>query len=450
MDAKAALVEMGLFRLEERLPVLLDRVRGMVLRAGTNEPGEKFEAFPSFIPASHETVPRGNVLAVDIGGTSTKVGLRLSGPEHSMQWRMLFERKNDELITQEIQENPYRVFIQSVVDRIIAQLRKEKELLKGGFACGVVWSNALINQPQGRYVISGTVTQSDHYKKGEWFVEGLRDGEDLGSPFLKAFEAVQCDIHSFLISNDTPLTMTAAPEAHAGIVASTGLNGTVVKTLRELGIADDDKPVICNGEMGGRCRLEREFMSDGDIRASEDHTLETLTAGRFLPKIFVGHILCAAEMGVPGLADIADYLRSQQESGLEEFRPHDMSLLLSDQKSFLARRADPVFRESMSLESLRYIAKGLLMRAAKITALVSLASISNQKQSSYCVALDSRLAREIPLFWKTLKTTFTELTEEVLKTEGKIVLLDRLQVAGGKISVPMQGVAAGLDALTDG
>ena len=63
------------------------------------------------------------------------------------------------------------------------------------------------------------------------------------------------------------------------------------------------------------------------------------------------------------------------------------------------------------------------------------------------VALDSRLAREIPLFWDIIRRTLKDLSPK--GKEINLKLIDRMKVPGGAFSVPMLGATNALDSLAE-
>lgn len=441
-DVISWLNKIGFYKLDHDLSKLYEQAVVMVNRAGTETELPRFEAFPSLIPLEPALVKHPMVLTIDIGGTSTKAGIRRIDADGNENWTILFEIKNSELRRGDDTEHSFLAFSRSLGHQIRESVGSHYKDLEKGIPCGVVWSNALRNELHNGGV-TGIVVQREQYQKGEWFVESIENETDLGAFIKEAFQEERICINHLMVSNDTPLTLKAMPGAHSGMVASTGLNATIIKSGRELGLSESDTELVCNGEMGGRFFISPDQLSDADRSAltEDQRTVECVSAGRFLPIILSAHILLLAEHGVAEFIPIAKDI----QDGKEDFRPHDMSLLLSDPAEFLTRRSHKETYSPACVEALTILVSELVKRSAKLCAVVALASVSNQfpKRTSLTVALDSRLAREMPLFWNTMEATLRELSPADVSV--KLVLISRLKVDGGKISVPMQGVANALD-----
>lgn len=455
------LKEKNFFSAESNLKQIVEIGKKMSALAGNFTKEAKFEALPSLIPAQDANTQHEYALLIDIGGTSTKVGIRqvLSpGREH---WRLLFELKNIELKEYEYSGNKFHAFCSLLAKRIriyLDQAGFPREKLQ---ACGIVWSNAIENKfyikPKNlsseiaatEKCITGIVVQREFYGKGEWFIEDLKNGDDLGEIFEKSFADQGLNFISFLITNDTPLTMKSLTTADSGMVASTGLNGTLLKPLSDFVSGSASEKVICNAEMGGRFVLDDRFFSLADFAGAQKKatTVEQITAGRFLPFVFVSHVIELGNDKLDNLKELAKHLTELGEKRFFEFRARDLSLLLFDQVFFVARRTKKEYYSAEVLEILRELALQLILRSAKLCAVVALATISNQieEKDDFLIALDSRLAREIPIFLETMEKTLKEITPAGKKIN--LNLVEPLAISNGKISVPMLGAARALDSL---
>lgn len=453
MNVRNQLQSLGFYAPIEAFEVLKRQAQTMAILAGTDSPELKFEAFASYIPARRAKYPHNSQLVIDVGGTSTKTGLRVcdnSGFEH---WHILFELKNDELRYSEDHELPLESFAFHLGEHLVEHLKRMKVPRDNISTCAIVWSNAMLNRLlSDNRGITGSVVQRERYTKGEWFIEGLENGSDLGQIFLKGFERNGITIGTFLIANDTPLTMKALPEAHGGVVASTGLNGTLVKSYAELGIEDrSDATVICNAEMGGRFFIDESLLSRADKIGTNQpaHTLEFLTAGRFLPCLFTEHIMQLADNGLDCLKPLHADLVARGENRWSAFRSKDMGLLLSDRSEFLKRRTSPDLFTPENIDILSQLASEIFIRAGTLCAVIAYGTIANRIDSldKPIVALDSRLAREVPSFKEAFTKSIRTMSEALAKPITSPIVLP-LDVEGGKISVPMQGAAHALDCLT--
>ncbi|MCB0335683.1 MAG: hypothetical protein KDD62_05235, partial [Bdellovibrionales bacterium] len=290
----AALTDVGFYQLRESFDSLIDLATVHTRNAGTQEE-PRFEAFPSLIP-SREADPddsrllAGPKLLIDIGGTSTKVGVHFRASD---AWHILFDRKNEFFKEGKNSLSSFTQYAENLGAHICEHLLQQKIAVADCVQLGIVWSNAMTNEYlDEQRGVTGKVIQRDQYRKGEWFVEALKDGDDIASMLLEGFRAAGLQFELVLIGNDTCLTMKVIRGAHAGMVASTGLNATVVKTAQELGISESNQRIICNGELGGRFYLPEELLGQFDWVSQNERaaTVELLTAGRFLPSLFVSYI----------------------------------------------------------------------------------------------------------------------------------------------------------------
>lgn len=444
MNLHKQLEELGFYRVRNGLEEINAEAARMAAAAGRPCSGAPcFQTLPSFIPARAAQRRRPAVLSVDIGGSSTKVGVRLVDQAQAVHWLLLFERENETLRAVLPGLNSIEAFCTLLARSTAAALAACGLDARRIAACGIVWSNPIENRRDAEQGVLGVIVKRAIYSKSEWFNVDLVDGVDIGLLFLEAFNAEGFTLRRIVISNDTTLTMKAAPGADAGMVASTGLNGTLVKRLSELGLAGDEE-VICNAEMG-RMPIEARFLSAGDTlrggRPADE--IEYLSSGAFLPVLFVRHLLRLAESGVREFAGAAGWLRDRRGQGEDELTAAELTALLFRPEDFFRKR--PSFPDTPALrECLAQLARELFGRSAALASVVAAATVSNRPPTAQprTVALDSRLARENKLFWELLQR------ETVRRTPAPCMkLLTPLAATGGSISVPMQGAANALDAL---
>jgi hexokinase len=442
-----ALREVNFYSVIDALPEIAQQGRTMAINAGRNiKPA--FEAFPSYIPAEDRIAECSCLLAIDIGGTSTKAAIRTCN-HGTPNWKLLFELKNLDLKEVEFKENAFDAFCKILANHV------ERGLVSAGVpkedvaACGIVWSNAMENIALPNVGITGKVVQIEKYQKGEWFNAGLENGRDLGEDFLMALSRRKLKIDKLLISNDTPLTLKATPGAAAGMVASTGLNTTLLKSAKELGLGAGAELMICNSEMGGRFILDPKYLCPLD-KLSETQsasTVENLTTGNFLPLLFTSYIFNCQRLNLPELANLREYLMTLENKAWEEFRSRDLSLLLSDQSFFLRRHTKRSLYTPEVLACLTSLTEELIERSAILCAMIAAISVSNleQREEPYLISLDSRLAREIPAFWSKMQSEI--VTQNYFNQKIQLNLVHPIELANGKISVPMIGAANGIDSL---
>ena len=444
MTLKDSLEGLGFYKIKQARNHLCSLAKEMVARSGTDQEGAKFEAFPSFLPAVSASTKTDNCLVIDIGGTSTKAGFRsFNGKEN---WNLLFDEKNDELRSSNGEEESLALFCKILGIHLHQALENQGLDFRTIKNFGIVWSNAMHNQPFEKGV-TGFVADRDKYNKGEWFMAGLENGHDLGSEFISGFELEGFSVDSFIIANDTPLTLKALPGSSSGVVVSTGLNATILKNGADLGLNPKNLDLmVCNGEIGGRFDIDESLLSAGDFIGADRpaDTIEFLCAGRFLPALFINHLILLRS-DCSELEEVSEYLLDLGLDRFSEFRTKDLCLLIYDQKEFLKRRSQADIYSEASLDTMTELAKEIFIRSASLCSIVIYASIANllDQADVFKVALDSRLGREVPIFWEHFLSSMDELSLGDSKVE--IELINPIACNGGTISVPMQGAANALD-----
>lgn len=439
---------LGFFRLEENLPGLKAKVEKMADRAG-REAENAFAAYPSFIPADFSEAMYKTVISIDVGGTSTKVGLRKLR-DGEVCWQILFEKFNDEFQGSLEETKSLAAFTEVLAENIVSELRNISATPKEIEAIGIVWStpheNIRLNEIKG---ISGLVAQRELFTKDEWFNKDVKNGDDVGEAFLESFSQHGFDISCFIISNDTPLTLKALSDADAGMVASTGVNGTLSKKLNELKLADgcSEERIVCNAEMGLNWKLESGEAGKGDLisEGKPAEIVEHLMGGRYLPRSFCFNIISLAEEGVEAFRPLAGFLNSVETKKEEYFSAADLCFLIQDLEAFKSRVKDPEYFTEEVTGLLKELAAAIVSRAAKLAAVMAYGTVCNQlkEKNVFKIALDSRLAREIDLFRTVMKETLLTLEPEGVRL--KLELVQPLELESGSVSVPMQGAANTLD-----
>lgn len=434
----------GFFRIEESISRLTAQAERMVEKAGTEEDCEKFEALPSYIDPAQSSAHHQALLTIDVGGTHSRVGLRtVSGS--FLNWLQLINVFNEELKSDLPGASGLQRFAAEMARQSCVKLKQhgmDRSLISG---LGIVWSNALENRVESGS-IKGLVTQRRHYKKNEWFISDLKDGTEINAPFECAFREQGINIRVSLVGNDTPLTLKAADSADSGAVVSTGMNGTI---LKHFAVPPRGKlrRVVCNAEMGGRMIIPAEMRSSADLLDNDcpAQYIESLSAGKSLPQLFNSYIRVLAREGLHELAPLAAVL-----GPVSRFQAADLGALLTDPSRFAAEFNPAGLVTSEVANLLMELSRALLVRAARLSGIMAYATICNQltEKNHFRIALESRLCREIPLYFQTMTEQLAALMPQGKQAE--LVLLEPLRPDGGSISVPMQGAAAALDNLLAG
>lgn len=445
MEMNSALRAIGFFAIEDAFASLQERMARMALQAGDAKfpENERFAQFASFIPADSVPPRHPAEILIDIGGTSTKVGVRrLLQGRSEPDWRVLFEDPNDDFNEKGRTGTGLQRFSAAVADRTKKALQAAGIECAGGWGLGIVWSNAMLNRLVPGEGVHGQIVNRQNYTKGEWFNLDSKEGESVSQPFLEAFQRAGLRVTTIVVANDTPFTMKALNGSDAGMVASTGVNATLVSELQ-------GAFVISNAEMGTTCRMPKELLSEGDrlhpgIPCS---VIEQQLSGKFLSQIFAGHILALAKAGVAELAPVAGFLQGKGDAAYLHFQTADLSLLTARPEKFVEQHLELGTLSAPTLMALRALAQHLVLRAAKLAGLMAFASIANQlsRKASFTIALDSRLSREMPIFWEEMQQTLKRCMPSA--KSATLTLIDRLPVTGGVLSVPMLGAAFALDSL---
>jgi hexokinase len=373
-------------------------------------------------------------LVLDIGGTHTKAAFR----DHVGTTALLFEHPNTDFdrpasagLTPE-QPAPLDRFIQEVLSECL-QRAPHLASLTQPLRVGIIWSNQLITQPFRTAALCGITgivsgLQLGGYRKGEWFLAGLRDGADLGTAFQSALRQAGVRPEVLVLGNDTVFTLFAAPRAHAGVVLSSGGNATA------LGPGVAGALTIFNTELGGTLIVPPELLTAGDrayaaTRGTSQIALEELCAGAWFSELCAAHLLTSE---LPALRALAPHLKA----GALQFTNHTLSELLrapADHPSPLA--------------PFRPLLEQIVHRAGALAAVLVFLSVAGQITHApphpLTVALDSSMARHFPGYLAALRLHLRQLLPTAV--ECHVELLQPLPLADTTtLTVPLQGALRAL------
>lgn len=373
---------------------------------------------------------------IDIGGTQTKVGYQNDRGE----MRCLFDHPNTWF--QPSHPGDDSRALEPFLDALITEIKKNVPYLAPDCCLGLIWSNQVqcvpIHTPTTRGV-SGIVrgSKSGGYRKGEWFLKGIRDGDDIGALFLLALSRAGWKPAFFLLGNDTIFTLFATQRSSAGVVMSSGGNCTVI------GDEGREKGHIINTELGGNLAIPENLLSDGDrfcaeMRGVSSLSLEELCAGLWFPTLVYAHVCAAAELpdGAP-LAALRDALVSGEAT-------LNNRMLVASLKNPASELVPQVIRDSGA--SFTSLLEALVMRGGALAGALCYLSVASQldiPEGPATVSLDSSMSRHFPGFFASLSKTFKELCGGRV---AELILAHPMPVEdGGEISVPMQGIARALN-----
>lgn len=417
---------------------LLTVGEAMANASGTDKNAPKFQADPSFISLDSKPAMAGTgTLAVDVGGTHIKVGLRLVSPSGQVSWKELMDVDNNSLNTRFSHGKCLEQMAFELSRQIVAKLERAALKPADVTAVGVVWSNQLCSQSMdasktGTNGVTGVVTGSQEgkaYRKGEWWNRDIADGDNLGEIFIQAFKENGFAPRAFVIGNDTIFSCKAMDNADSGMVASTGANTTIVPVGAHM---------LCNSESGGNFDIAREVLSLPKDNSNTYIKLEDVLTGKGMPVLFADYVIRAAEGGVSELTRLAQTIAKTKAEGRLSYSGQDLSFIASGKfREFLHGRDANCYNDE-TLNSLRKIAQSVIVNGGRFAAAMAYFSIFNQinEKDTFVIALDSSQARFQPGYLDTMRTTLDSILKPK-KKKAEICLLE----PEGEISVPMIGVA---------
>lgn len=388
--------------------------------------------------SANQASPHHTIL-LDMGGTHTKVATKtLDGG-----WALLFDHLNDWF---EPKRDPSLPLLQGFFRTLVAEVVSALPSLRTSglpLRVGVIWSN----QIKTKRFSTGTTTgvtgivhgyQSGGYRKGEWFLKGIHNGDDIGALLLSEFTHGGIPPEVLLLGNDTLFTLFAVPGAHAGVVMSSGGNCTLV------GTSNTDRDELYNSELGGMFMLPESLLSAGDHAFAKSRnlsslSLEELSAGNWFPQMVTAHVITAAKLPEgANLSVIADAL----QKGDVTINNRSLCDLISGESATF---------ESFPPEAkavLRDLVVMLVERAANLAGILTYLSVIRQLKAGEkraLVSLDSSMGRYFPGYFEILKRSVARITPPNHVVEVTLVHPIEL-TGGGDISVPLQGAALALAA----
>ncbi|MEN9844941.1 MAG: hypothetical protein RIS36_88 [Pseudomonadota bacterium] len=374
------------------------------------------------------------IIVLDMGGSHTKVATKNANGE----WSLLFDHLNDWFEPRRDSSLPLlQGFFRVLVRELVASL---PSLRTSGLPLrvGVIWSNQVKTErfSTGKTTgVTGIVHgfQSGGYRKGEWFLQGLHNGDDIGALLLAEFTNAGITPELMILGNDTLFTLFATPGAHAGVVMSSGGNCTLVGTSKS------DKDELFNSELGGMLMLPDSMLSEGDkefarSRGLSSISLEELSAGNWFPTIVKANILAGSRL--PEGKELQPIAAALADGSLA-INNRALCDLLTDSAHIFD--SFPM----ASIEALRSLTRSLVKRAATLAGVMTYLSVVTQLragENKARISLDSSMARYFPNYFDTMQRCIKRIT--LPGHEVEIVLVHPVELPnGGDISVPLQGAA---------
>lgn len=433
---------LGLHLLKEKLPLVTALGQTMTKNAekGDREPRCAWDSSGLTLEHSDSPSPVCVNLLIDVGGTHTKAALL----DHTLEWRFLLDHSNDWFQDSTPSgELPLTQFLRKLFTLIT---KAAPELLKSSYPLrvGVVWSNQMATCPierDGCCGISGVVQGAGlgGYRKGEWFLAGLNNGDDIGDLFFDALTEAQLRASVLVLGNDTIFTLFATPNAHAGMVVSSGGNCTL------LGLNSEGRESIYNSEIGGMLILPSEALSRGDLlfagnRPRNQVALEELCAGKWFADLVAAHVRAASELTQHSdFAPLARKIASNEMS----LSNAAISALLSDPNQSIPSLDEIPTASRLALYQL---AQALVERGGMLAGVLAYLSIwrpIERGAKNVTISVDSSMARHMPGFRDAMTHWVNALIPPGTQCELNLVKPFQLHT-GDEIPVPMLGVARAL------
>ena len=432
---------LGVHRVGEQIEQLVSLGEQFVTNAPSGTPpccawdaGSLSRRTASKPATAHQTI------LLDMGGTHTKVATKNSRGE----WSLLFDHLNDWF---EPRRDPSLSLLQGFFRVLVNELVRTLPSLQTGelpLRVGVIWSNQIKTKrfTTGKTTgVTGIVHgyQSGGYRKGEWFLKGLHNGDDVGALLLGEFNHGGITPEVMVLGNDTLFTLFAVPGSHAGVVMSSGGNCTLV------GTSESDKDELFNSELGGMFMLPDSMLSEGDkgfakARGLSLISLEELSAGNWFPSMVAANILAGSRL--PEGKELQPIASALADESLTINNRALCDLLAGSTSVFGAF-------SSASIEALRSLTSSLVTRAATLAGIMTYLSVVTQLrvgEKKALISLDSSMGRYFPNYFDTMKRTIARITPNGHEVEA--VLVHPIELPnGGDISVPLQGAALLLESV---
>lgn len=443
-DTSPLLRQAGLSRLEDALGKAGVYAEKLARNAGQEQGCMLQES--GVEAASANPTPGTVVYVVDCGGTKTTISQRIVGAtSDDVSWSIVKSGRNAEFDVGDSATRPINRYLHNCFAQIKSANAGSNEV-----SLALTWSNGLkvAPAPVGVAGVGALVdgVGAGSYRKGEPFTKGLYDGFDLGAAVAEAAAAHGLNLKTLVIANDTIYTANAHPGCDAGVICSTGANGTII-------IPDSQgRRMLFNAESGGKFFVASEWLADCErdwARAhGRDVCIEDLSAGleSATTGLGVGRLLSLHAKHLAGQRGLMKVLAPVEkvidDNGLGVFDGRAVTLLANGEfKAFKAIKECFSQFDQAQLNVLQSIAANLERRAGLAAALLSYVSIARNVSSTpraFTVALDSRIADGSAIFRAALEEGLQQLLQ------GNAVTVQYKKTQGG-ITVPTQGGASSLD-----
>jgi hypothetical protein len=380
-----------------------------------------------------EPTKNSQVVCVDIGGTNVRVSVRRIDADGNITWHPLLNQPHAELCGNKAVT--FDTFAATLAETVAEKMKTIGASTHAKNAVVVTWSNSFEPEqlPKDGKVtgVSGVASKvKELYTKGELFLEGVVDGTPLGTILSTAFQGAGIPLDTFVLGNDTVFTLKAGTGAHAGVIVSTGINGTFVVNGE-----------VINGETGGGFKVPESMLGLPDKRFGKEVSVQDLVSGGFLPDVFKRYICEFAGRNVDGFGELHHHNRIFKD----RVKAEGISALADGSRDGFSSNAPfPTkdFSEATWL-GLTRLAELLTDRAADLSAVLALTSVQNRiatESGPHVIALDSSMARGSPRFFSRFCDTL-----------GKLAYPSQIAVdllyPEGDIPVPTRGAAKTLDTI---
>lgn len=385
--------ELGLRVAPDVMTALFSDIKNAVLTPGKRTAtGHLCKAFPSLIPAaSAPPTPGATSLVIDIGGTNFRATFETVDQRGRAQARVLLTERIANLGMPLDSGDSYGDFCRLSSERIAAELRDQPI-----DALALGWSypfTAIPSPDSSRSGFDGVISSRvEGYKKGSIIITDLKDGDSVTAPLLAALGRRGVKPGCVIVGNDTVFTMKALPGCHAGVIASSGANATVVYDGN-----------ITNSELGAFSIVPGTALGIAEQHLSNIR-LEAPMSGKTLPLFFQANVKHLVETRRLRASPFVEKLLKDAPNADGVFEVASPELM-----SALVRGEGPAELDPESLTILTQLALALEARAGSFAGLLCALSVCNLPVGPKRIALDSSQARNFPHYLEHLRETLNML-----------------------------------------
>jgi hypothetical protein len=424
--------ETGIMKIGNDIPLTLSQLKqlGFTLQYRAENAGtpQGCAALDSGIDVKESIplVPGKKALAIDPGGTNVKIATAVATSATEIEYESLANYPHTR--PAHLEGHSLEFFAKQLFTDLASRyLEGEREKFNG---LVIVYSNPAEIVPILGYAgVTGKVPYGvAATQKGEWFMDSVKGGEDIGKIFLDAArEAGFSKLDTLHVGNDTTYLVKVEANCHGGVVSSTGANNTVTIFGK-----------VCNGETG-RTPAPEICLSKAEKvhieKSGEIFSLEDLAAKGGMAKLLRANILGSSETELAMKPLVEAAKQTPDIFSLElmaDLSKADFSVDLIKQKPGLSEQSPE------TIHALRDLTLNLFQRAAQIAGALCYMSVSTQGHGQRNVFLDAGMNGLWPEYVFNARSAAT-VVAKATNSEISINVLHREPKDG--VSLPIMGGA---------